>query len=318
MDFGLILRAIVALSVIGVAAAAALAVASRKFHVEVDPRVERVLAALPGANCGACGNPSCFAAAESMVAGSIPITSCTAGGQTVADAVADALGVEKCAVSASVSIRHCGGGTSVSRTFDYGGVMTCNAAVRVAGGDLACDSGCLGYGDCVRACPFGAIAMDARGLPVIDLDLCTGCEVCTHECPRGKIGLLVMGPAEAPIVVRCNAHDKVKDRKAYCGSCCIACRKCEKVCPNDAIHVVDMLAIVDYKKCDGCGRCIAVCPQECIDLHGRGAIDLSGLLDGKGPRVKGFAPPTDAIEPEAPAAPAAAPAADASAGEESS
>ncbi|MDP2234647.1 MAG: RnfABCDGE type electron transport complex subunit B [Actinomycetota bacterium] len=297
MDLGLVLRAVGALCLIGIIAAGALAVASKRFHVEVDPRVERVLSVLPGANCGACGNPSCFGAAEAIVAGTAKVTVCTAGGQSVADAVADALGLDKCAMSSVASMRHCGGGHDAKRLFSYSGVRSCVAAVRVAGGDLACSFGCLGYGDCARACPFGAIVMDKRGLPVIDLSLCTGCEVCVHECPRGKSGLLVMGPMSGDIVVRCASRDKVKSRREYCSKCCIACKKCEKACPSDAIHVIDMLAVVDYGKCTGCGLCVAVCPQSCIDLSGHNAPKSAGLLDGLGSNVEGFHPLPDAEAP---------------------
>jgi len=284
----LVIQAAIALSAIGLIAAAMLSAASKRFFVETDPRIEAVLSVLPGANCGACGNPSCFGAAEGMAQGSIEVNACTAGGQMVADAVADVLGVEKCEVSSAVSVRQCGGGRAATRTFDYAGVMSCNAAVKVAGGDLACPFGCLGYGDCARACPFDAITMDERGLPVIDLDKCTGCEVCVGECPRGPMHLLAMIPENGPVAVRCSSHDKVKQRKEYCSMCCIACRKCEKECPEDAIHVVDMLAVVDYDKCTGCGICVEVCPQECIDLTGRAAIAPATKLDGRGPKVDGF------------------------------
>lgn len=290
MDIVLIAKAIAALSVIGLAAAALLAAASKRFVVHVDPRVEAILSVLPGANCGACGNPSCFGAAEAMTAGDIPVTACTAGGQPVADAVAEALGVEKCEVSSQVSIRHCGGGKAAGRTFEYAGVLTCAAVSRVAGGDLTCPAGCFGYGDCMRACPFSAITFDERGLPVIDLDLCTGCEACVSACPRGSLGLLKMGPASAQIAVRCNSHDRPRARKDYCSMCCIACRKCEKVCPHDAIHVIDLLAVVDYEKCTGCGQCVVVCPQECIDLSGRDRVQTASQLDGRGPKVDGFEP----------------------------
>lgn len=270
MDIALVAKAVGALTFIGVLAAALLATASRKFHVEVDPAVEAVFEALPGSNCGACGNPSCFTVAEMIVAGERPVTTCVAGGQAVATAIAAIMGTTDVDVKAVVSARHCGGGINCAKAYGYSGVRSCTAANKLAGGPVACTFGCIGFGDCMRACPFDAIQMDERGLPVIDLVKCTGCGICVRECPRGQISLLELVPEKAPVIVRCNAHDKVKDRKANCGMACIACRKCERECPSDAIHVIDMLAVVDYEKCTGCGACVKVCPQNCINLYGRG------------------------------------------------
>jgi Na+-translocating ferredoxin:NAD+ oxidoreductase RNF subunit RnfB len=270
MDLTLILKAALALAGLGLLAAAVLSTASRRFYVETDPRIDAILSALPGSNCGACGNPSCFAAAEEMVAGVLPPTACVAGGQSGADAVSDVLGVAACAVARVVSVRHCGGGNAASRTFAYSGIRSCSGLDRLAGGDLACAWGCLGLGDCQRACPFEAISMDERGLPVVDAAVCTGCGVCVQECPRGRLSLLETVPADPPVIVRCAAHDKVKPRRDGCPACCIVCRKCEKECPPGAITMDALLAVVDYEKCDGCGRCVEVCPQGCIDLAARG------------------------------------------------
>jgi len=44
---------------LGILFGAGLAYASRKFAVEVDPRVQKLVEALPGANCGGCGYPGC-------------------------------------------------------------------------------------------------------------------------------------------------------------------------------------------------------------------------------------------------------------------
>ncbi len=287
MDLMLIAKAVGALSVMGVVVGVMLTVASQKFHVEVDPRVEAVFAALPGSNCGACGHPSCFAVAESMVTGASPIDACIAGGQTVVDAVALALGQESCAVDAIVSARHCCGGLAVRRVYEFSGVKSCAASHRLAGGVIECSAGCLGLGDCMRACPFDAIRMDDRSLPVIDLVACTGCGVCVRECPRGHSALLEMVGEAAPVVVRCVQHDKPAQRKKYCPTCCIACKKCEKECPEDAIHVVDWLAVVDYGKCTGCGACVDVCPQDCIDFSGRSAVAPAHTLDGMAANVPG-------------------------------
>ncbi len=228
------------------------------------------------------------------MAGTLLPTACVAGGQSVAEAVAGLLGADSCEVVAVVSARHCGGGTNAVRAYEYGGVRSCNGVARMAGGPLLCTAGCIGFGDCLRACPFGAIAMDDRGLPVIDTAKCTGCGICVRECPRGQISLLELVPDAAPVVVRCNAHDKPKARKAGCSMCCIACKKCEKECPSDAIHVIDMLAIVDYEKCTGCGTCVEVCPQRCIDLYSSKIVS-SAAADGRGKEVEGFVSVPDAV-----------------------
>ncbi len=288
MDLVFVGKAIGALSLLGLISSAVLSTAARRFHVEVDARVERIAGILPGSNCGACGRPSCFATAEAIVDGSVPVSACIAGGQDVADAVAEALGVEACEVTAVVVARHCGGGRHAARAYSYDGIASCATAAKLAGGPLVCAWGCLGFGDCVRACPFDALALDERGLPVVVLDRCTGCGVCVSVCPRTPVGLLELVPERARVVVRCSARSRPKDRKAACGACCIACKRCEKACPADAIHVIDGIAVVDHQRCTGCGACVEVCPQQCIDVYGRGHAADPRDFDGKGKAAPGF------------------------------
>ena len=45
---------------LGVAIGICLALASKVFYVYVDPKIEAVDDALPGANCGGCGFPGCL------------------------------------------------------------------------------------------------------------------------------------------------------------------------------------------------------------------------------------------------------------------
>ena len=288
MDILLIIKAVGALSLIGILSTVLLGTAAQKFHVEVDPKVQHILDVLPGANCGACGNPSCFAVAEGIASGALQVTACVAGGQTVADHIAELMGAEKCAVGTVISCRHCGGGKAAVHAFEYAGVHTCQAVSKVAGGRLLCAYGCFGYGDCARACPFDAMHMDERGLPVIDMAACTGCGVCVRECPRGAAGLLVLENAQAPVAVRCTSHDRIKERRAACPNSCIACKKCERACPSDAIHVIDMLAVLDVDKCTACMACVAVCPQKCIDVTGPSFGLTADVTDGKADDVPGF------------------------------
>ena len=94
MDWSLVWKAVIALAGTAVLLGVVLAVASRRFYVELDPRVKEVLQALPGSNCGACGLPSCEAAAEAVVEGEAPPTICKAGGSDVAEALGKIMGVE--------------------------------------------------------------------------------------------------------------------------------------------------------------------------------------------------------------------------------
>ena len=51
-----------------------------------------------------------------------------------------------------------------------------------------------------------------------------------------------------------------------CPSGCLGFGTCAKVCPFDAIHVVNGVAVVDKEACKACKKCIAVCPKHLISL----------------------------------------------------
>ncbi|MDJ8954080.1 4Fe-4S binding protein, partial [Clostridium perfringens] len=67
---------------------------------------------------------------------------------------------------------------------DYAGLETCKAAAAVAGGGKACNWGCLGLGDCERACLLDAIFMNDDLLPVVLPERCTACNDCVVACPK--------------------------------------------------------------------------------------------------------------------------------------
>ena len=51
-----------------------------------------------------------------------------------------------------------------------------------------------------------------------------------------------------------------------CGYGCLGFGSCAAVCPQDAIRVVDGVAMVNRKKCVGCGLCVKACPRGLIEL----------------------------------------------------
>jgi formate hydrogenlyase subunit 6/NADH:ubiquinone oxidoreductase subunit I len=151
----------------------------------------------------------------------------------------------------------------------YEGLDDCAAAAMLYGGDLSCEYGCLGYGNCVAACPHNALRMGPDELPVVDRDKCIGCGICVDVCPRGVLQLI---PDDAPVVIRCRNHDPAKVVKNLCSAGCIACQICAKTCPHEAIFIEDNLAVVDYDICKRCEEpvCLVVkCkPKVILPNHG--------------------------------------------------
>jgi dihydropyrimidine dehydrogenase (NAD+) subunit PreA len=47
---------------------------------------------------------------------------------------------------------------------------------------------CTHCGNCSR-CPYLAIALDPRGIPVVDATRCTGCALCVEECFVGALAI---------------------------------------------------------------------------------------------------------------------------------
>ncbi len=239
-----------------------LALAAKRFAVKVDPRVEEVLEALPGANCGACGYPGCSGFAEAVVEEKASVDGCVPGGAAVAKKVGRIMGKEVGEGIRKIAFVQCRGGKDEAKVkFIYQGLQSCGAASLLSGGAKACKYGCLGYGDCVRVCPFGAIRMGDKGIPIVDDGKCTGCGLCSQACPRGIIALL---PASQKVFVGCVSKDKAAIVKKACSVGCIGCGICAKKCPQGAITIKENYPWFDYEKCTGCGICAWVCPTKAI------------------------------------------------------
>ncbi|MBQ1615539.1 MAG: 4Fe-4S binding protein, partial [Selenomonas sp.] len=143
------------------------------------------------------------------------------------------------------------------------GVPDCAAAKLIQGGPKGCKYGCIGFGNCVKACPFGAMSMGADGLPVVDKDICTGCGKCVSTCPQA---ILTLKGFNDPVEVLCSSHDKGPAAKKLCQNACIGCGLCLRNCSQGAIKIDNFVAVVDSSKCKDCPEptCLAKCPTGAI------------------------------------------------------
>lgn len=265
-----ILTAVIVLGSIALIAAVILYVCSKKFAVKEDPRLPLVTAALPGANCGGCGFPGCSGMADALVkaadAGSIDGLTCPVGGAEIMGKVADLLGMAVANTEPMVAVVRCNGTCeNRPRIAVYDGLMTCAAVNATGAGETACGFGCLGCGDCVAACQFGAIRLNEEtGLPEVDDDKCTACGACVKACPRHIIELRKKGPKNRRVFVSCVNKDKGAVAMKACKAACIGCGKCQKECKFEAITVESNLCYIDFNKCRLCKKCVEACPTKAI------------------------------------------------------
>ena len=259
--------AIILMAGTGLVLGVVIGIFAKLFRVESDPRVDLVTELLPGANCGGCGFAGCRAFADAAVkAPDLDSMYCPVGGDNVMKKVAGILGYEVKAHAPRVAVVRCNGScANRPKTNVYDGVQSCKVKAALYSGDTGCAYGCLGCGDCVEACQFGAISMDPEtGLPIVDESKCTACGACVKACPKGIIELRNKGPRSMRVFVSCVNQDKGGVARKACSAACIGCGKCAKVCPHGAITVENNLAYIDFTKCKLCKKCVAECPTGAI------------------------------------------------------
>lgn len=260
------IQAILLMAGLGAFCGLVLSAASRIFYVYVDPRIELVQDCFAGANCGGCGFAGCSSAAEAVVNGKAPANVCIVAGEESAGLVAEIMGIDAGLAEPSRAYNPCSGGERADNRYIYMGVNSCRAHTMLYGGKRACSVGCLGLGDCVKACLFGALSLGSDGFPVVDEEKCVGCGSCERACPKDIIE--VKTPSER--FLHFNHEDD-----------CLA--PCRQTCPAE-INIP--LYIAQIKKGDyegavhtirernplllSCGR---VCPHPCEDNCRRGIED---------------------------------------------
>jgi electron transport complex protein RnfB len=263
----MIIKSILIFGAIAIFAGIILALAYLKLKVKDNPVVEKLVDVLPGLNCGACGYVSCheYAAAmsETMSEERAELNLCRPGGENIVNQISDILGVESEGDSKKVkAVVRCGV-KDRKKSAIYEGPVDCTS-MNLIGGGMACRYGCLGCGDCARACPFDAITLNENNLPVVNYGRCTGCGLCVDSCPRDIITLKEPDNDEI-IYVACMSVQSAKDTKTICGDGCIGCKICERKAPEGMFSVKEDLASVKNQAGEVDIESIK-CPPDCIDV----------------------------------------------------
>lgn len=255
-----ILTAVIPVVIIGLICAAVLVTASKIMAVKENEKIPKIRECLPGANCGACGFAGCDGYAKALAeTEGTPTNLCVPGGDSVSRKISELLGVEFEDVIEKVAVVHCSGDCRFTHDrVEYSGIESCAAAKLIFSSKGECSYGCMGLGDCARACPNNAVCIES-GIARINTKQCVGCGLCVKACPNSVISL--MDDVERAVVA-CSNKDKGAQTRKACKSGCIGCKKCEKVCPSGAIKVVNNLAQIDYSKCPDCND-FGICAREC-------------------------------------------------------
>jgi len=251
---------------IGVVCSSILSLAQKFFYVYEDPRIAEVEGFLAGANCGGCGYTGCFAAAVAVVNGKALPSVCVIGGPDSAKNVAKMMGVDVVSAEPLLSENECLGGNRAADRFYYTGISNCRALNAFYGGKRVCHIGCLGLGDCIKACIFDAISIGSDGYPVVDERKCVGCGACEKVCPKNILEVRTMS-----------------ERLLHFNEEADALAPCRQTCPAE-IDIPKYIAQITKGDYEGavktirernplllaCGR---VCPHPCESYCRRGIED---------------------------------------------
>lgn len=260
------LTTVLVVSAIGGIFGIILIAADKKLQVAVDERTANIISLLPGANCGACGSPGCEAFAAAIVELNMNINYCVACSEENKNKIAAIMGMKAEASTRKLAYIACRGcDNPAAELYEYQGIKDCFAVAKFFSGTKVCNYTCLGLGNCVHNCPFGAIFINERGVAEVDTALCAGCGVCTAHCPQN---LITLTPAGKTVRIFCNNRNAGKKAVDVCNTACISCGICIRTCPSSAISMFKdgskSIAVIDYEKCTNCGICIEKCPKKCI------------------------------------------------------
>ncbi len=223
---------------------------------------------LPGMNCGACGQPGCFAYAQALAKDKDTITKtpCMSLMQDKENLkrLGEKLGMElDLSKMKKIAVIHCTGKSEI--LYDYKGINSCKGGALLSAGYKKCPYGCLGLGDCVEVCLQNAISIDKeKKIAVVNHEKCIGCGLCVSICPNDLIEIV---PAEMPQYLGCNYLEKKNiSGRERCDVGCIHCRRCVKVSEGGEVLWDEKkdLPTFDVERCLVAREAVEKCPRGII------------------------------------------------------
>lgn len=134
-------------------------------------------------------------------------------------------------------------------------------------------SGCEGYANAVakgeaptNRCKPGGAAAAAKIAGIMGTEVLESVKEVAYVRCNGCEGA-VEDRFEFDGTPSCAAVERFYNGKKMCRTGCDGYGDCAAVCDNNAISIVNGIAVVDQSKCGACGKCAAVCPNHLIVIR---------------------------------------------------
>ena len=230
-------------------------------HKHLNNDEDFVYKMLPCVDCGLCGEKKCVDLAKKIVDGEKEPEDCKLMKIEDVYKLKKNLKPTKKIQNKFVAIVRCKGGSRAVERYYHDDLHSCALQEELHSGCKECKYACLGCGDCIKACRFGAIKINKWGTAEIVRSKCVGCGECVKACPNRLITLQDI-TLSAQVICNNQSSDPAIINKCSVG--CSHCANCIKVCPVDAIKVVNNVPVIDAEKCIECYKCVAACPHHVI------------------------------------------------------